>query len=510
MVSHLSQRPLTLMISAIGGEGGGVLANWIVAAARHSNLYVQATSIPGVAQRTGATVYYLEIFPISLDELGGRRPVLGIYPGVGDVDTMIASEFAEAGRAIANGFITPDRTTLITSMHRVYSIGEKSDPTDGRMDDQMVLSAVRKRAARILMDDFKSLAEDSGVSLNAILLGVFAAQCSLIKEESFRVAINNSAVAVEANLRGFEIGLSHRFADEISVDEPKNAMHKRVSKKGDPGLEIRARKMFPKDLAEIVIEGAYRLSAYQSPSYGTLYIDRLEKLFDQETELGGAGAVTFEAARHLAVRMSYEDIIRVAQLKIDPGRMARIRREVGVTPDQPVSVYDYFKPGPREFCDILPLPIGRLLCSLGSDAHWERYFQWGLRLRSTNISGFLLLRFLSAMRVLRPISFGYAECQKSVTQYLADIKKACAISLEFGFEVAACGGLKRGYGNTAQRSAAKERDLRAAIIGPVLEGKISSKLGCDALANARLVAAKDPDGNRLERLLKSIYLVSEA
>ena len=50
-------RPITLLIAAMGGEGGGVLTSWIVAAARKAGFPVQATSIPGVAQRTGATSY---------------------------------------------------------------------------------------------------------------------------------------------------------------------------------------------------------------------------------------------------------------------------------------------------------------------------------------------------------------------------------------------------------------------------------------------------------------------
>ena len=50
-------RPLTILIAALGGEGGGVLTDWIVAAAASQNFPVQSTSIPGVAQRTGATTY---------------------------------------------------------------------------------------------------------------------------------------------------------------------------------------------------------------------------------------------------------------------------------------------------------------------------------------------------------------------------------------------------------------------------------------------------------------------
>jgi indolepyruvate ferredoxin oxidoreductase beta subunit len=47
--------PVKLLIAALGGEGGGVLTDWIVRAATLAGYPVQSTSIPGVAQRTGAT-----------------------------------------------------------------------------------------------------------------------------------------------------------------------------------------------------------------------------------------------------------------------------------------------------------------------------------------------------------------------------------------------------------------------------------------------------------------------
>ena len=125
-------RPVTLLIAALGGEGGGVLTDWIVSAAEHLGLPVQSTSIPGVAQRTGATTYYIEMFPTPYSELGGRRPVLALSPGVGDVDVVIASELLEAGRAIAMGFVTADRTLLLSSTSRVYLTVEKMQMGDGR------------------------------------------------------------------------------------------------------------------------------------------------------------------------------------------------------------------------------------------------------------------------------------------------------------------------------------------------------------------------------------------
>ncbi len=123
-----------------------MLTDWIVSAAEQCGLPVQSTSIPGVAQRTGATTYYVEIFPVPLADLGGKRPVLALSPGVGDVDVVVASELLEAGRAISNGFVTADRTLLISSTSRVYLTVEKMQMADGRYDSERLIKAVGQNA----------------------------------------------------------------------------------------------------------------------------------------------------------------------------------------------------------------------------------------------------------------------------------------------------------------------------------------------------------------------------
>src|SRR2546423_1822609 len=109
------QRPISIAILAMGGEGGGVLADWIVDLAESNHYIAQLTSVPGVAQRTGATIYYLEIYPRAGVIDAAHEPVLALMPTPGDVNVVIASELMEAGRAIQRGLITPDRTTLIAS-----------------------------------------------------------------------------------------------------------------------------------------------------------------------------------------------------------------------------------------------------------------------------------------------------------------------------------------------------------------------------------------------------------
>ena len=125
-------KTLSILITALGGEGGGTLMNWILDCARKENFFVQGTSIPGVAQRTGSTSYYLEICDQNFEK--GKEPVLSLYPKPGRVDVVIASELLEAARVIEKGYVNPDKTLLITSSSRTYTNLEKSHLADGRFN----------------------------------------------------------------------------------------------------------------------------------------------------------------------------------------------------------------------------------------------------------------------------------------------------------------------------------------------------------------------------------------
>src|SRR6201989_1483618 len=85
-------KAITIAILAMGGEGGGVLADWIVDLAEHEGYPAQTTSVPGVAQRTRGTIYYVELHPHAVDVHDrAHEPVLSLVPTPGDVDIVIAS-----------------------------------------------------------------------------------------------------------------------------------------------------------------------------------------------------------------------------------------------------------------------------------------------------------------------------------------------------------------------------------------------------------------------------------
>ena len=56
-------RPISIAMVALGGQGGGVLTGWLVETAEKNGYIAQSTYVAGVAQRTGSTVYCVEMFP---------------------------------------------------------------------------------------------------------------------------------------------------------------------------------------------------------------------------------------------------------------------------------------------------------------------------------------------------------------------------------------------------------------------------------------------------------------
>ena len=485
-------RPFTLVIAALGGEGGGVLTDWIVSAAEHCGLPVQSTSIPGVAQRTGATTYYVEIFPVPLAELGGRRPVLALSPGVGDVDLVIASELLEAGRAIANGFVTPDRTLLIASTSRVYLTVEKMQMSDGRHDSERLLKAVEQNAKEHLLFDMEAAAKQAGAIVNSVMLGAIAGSGRMpIRVEAFEAAIKADGKAVESNLRGFRVGLD-AASNQLPAGLPRSG--KRSAKPTVANLEAEAATL-PTPAREIVIEGVRRLVTYQDASYARLYLDRLKPFTDPK--------LLAETARHLAVRMSFEDVIRVAEAKIDPARFRRIEGEIGAK-DQPYVITEFLKPGIEELCQVLPPRLARAIIAHADKRGWLGTVYFGMELKTTTLWGYLRFWLLAKLHRWRPKSWRYAEEQALIEAWLARVAAAAKLSPELALEVAECARLIKGYGDTWKRGAGNYATIEARVMTPVLEGRIGVRAGIDAIASARTAALLDPEGESLAKALAAI------
>lgn len=485
-------RPLCILIAALGGEGGGVLSDWLIKAAMIRGLPVQGTSIPGVAQRTGATTYYLEIFPTPLAELGERRPVMALYPGPGHIDLMIASELLEVGRALENGYVSPDRTVLIGSTHRIYAMAEKTAMADERYDAATIVTAAERLAKRALLADLARLAQDNDTAINAVLLGVIAGSGVLpIPSDDFAAAVRRSGIAVEANLRGFQAGLTVSGPDGVTEDAPAAA----AVPPPEPQLQA-----FPAASRSLLGEGRKRLADYQDGDYARLYLQRLEGI--AELDLAERGyALTVETARYLALWMSYEDVIRVADLKTRAQRFQRVRREVGAKPHEPLHIHEVLKPGVEEIAAVLPARLGETLSNWAERR--KRRWHFAMRIKSHTVFGFSRLWLLARLKPWRRRSYRYRQEQALIERWLDAIRRSAGADYDLALAVAECANLNKGYGETFARGRGHFLRLLEQLIEPALAGDASE----EAAARLRLAyraALADPQGLELGKTLDAV------
>ncbi len=416
----MEPRAITIAILAMGGEGGGVLADWIVDLAEHNGYFAQTTSVPGVAQRTGSTIYYLELFPEAAMRAAGKRPVLALMPVPGEVDIVIASELMEAGRAVQRGLVTADRTTLIASTHRVYSMTERTAIGDGRVDAAALLEGARSAARQFVSADFAAIARDAGSVISAALFGALAVTRALPFEPGqFEEAIRRGGVGVEASLRAFSAG----------------------------GL-AEIPRVAPAPLPDLVDAAVERLTEYQDRRYADEYLELLKPIRAADRD----GELLRETARYLALWMSYEDAIRVADLKIRGSRFDRVHREVRASPGQIVRIYEYLHPGIEEFTDILPAGLGRwLLRSRWARRCVERFAGRGKVVETTSLHGFLQLYFLAGLRSWRRRSLRFEREGSRIREWLALLPELAAENYALACEVAQIPRLLKGYGETHVR-----------------------------------------------------------
>jgi indolepyruvate ferredoxin oxidoreductase beta subunit len=488
---------MTVAILALGGQGGGVLSDWLIAVGEGNGYYVQATSVQGVAQRTGTTVYYLEFVPEeAIPE--GLQPMLALMPAPGDVDIVIASELMEAGRAILRGFVTRGRTALITSTHRIYAISEKSATSGGLADSSKVLDAARQNAKSLVAFDMDAATARTGSAISAVMLGAIAGADALsFSRSQYEDAIRSSGIAVDANLSGFAAGFDAAQQGPLVAPEAKLFELLEPTSKDGQFLRERVVSELPAPVQPMALEGVRRLMDYQDADYAALYLDRLAAIKALDI---ADWILTCETARALAVWMSYEDVMRVAQQKVRRARMDKVRAEVNAQPGQILQVTEYLHPRWQELCDTLPAGLGRhLLHSTALRRLFAPIIEKGRHVRTTGIGWFLMLNVLASRRNKRRGTLRYQQENARIETWLATIAEAASSDRIAALEVAKCQNLIKGYGATHERGLQKF----AAIMNAYrkLHGASGS---AQILRSLRDAASKDEDGLSLERALEAI------
>ena len=545
-------QPLKIAIMAMGGEGGGVLADWIVDLGEANGYLAQTTSVPGVAQRTGATIYYVELYPERQADLDGGTPVLALMPLPGDVDVVLASELMECGRAVQRGLVTPDRTTLIASTHRVYSITEKSALGDGRVDSDALLAHASAAAKRFVRFDMAEAAEQTGSVISAVLFGALSGTGVLpFSRAQFEATIARGGVGVGPSLKAFATAYahaagvetepvpppSHEHGDTVAApsaaaldgtaDAPPapsgrsaSAMNPLQTASGQPAtsshgasatgragesrpaaLDARVRALleridsgFPQAARTLLREGVRRLIDYQDPDYASLYLDRMARI--AALPRGADDRLVSEAARHLALWMSYEDTARVAALKIRGSRFERVKSEVRAGDDQVLAIDEYLHPRLQEICETLPASIGRWLERPGWPRRLvERFTRRGRIVTTSSLRGYLMLSTVAGMKRWRRSTSRYATEHAAMVDWLERIAETAALNPELAVEVAQCQRLVKGYSDTHERGVRNFDAVMAAV------QRAGATLAPATLRELREAALADEHGVKLRATL---------
>jgi indolepyruvate ferredoxin oxidoreductase, beta subunit len=499
-------RPLSIAVLAMGGQGGGVLVDWIVALAESQDWIAQSTSVPGVAQRTGATIYYVEMIPA---RPSGPYPVLSLMPVPGDVDIVVGAELMEAGRAIQRGLVTPDKTTLITSSHRSFAVQEKLVPGDGIGDSAKVYEAAETAAKRFVAFDMAVLADGTGSAISAVLFGALAGTGALpFGREAYEATIRAAGIGVEPSLRAFAAGFERTAADAASATRPEPPKPALAGKRypllapvGDAAFDAlvaRASTTFPAPLHGMIAAGLRKVVDFQDVGYGREYLDLVAGFL--RLERGGDSALTRAAAKHIAVAMAYDDVIRVADLKTRASRFERVRSEVSANPDQLVYTTEFMHPRMEEVVGTLPAGLGHWLESKpGLSKTLDRLVNRGRRVQTGTIRWFLPLYLLGGLKRFRRGTLRHAREVSHRDAWLDLARKTAAKDYDLAVAILEARRLVKGYSDTHARGTSKFDKVIA--VAPRLAGRADAAQWLRRLVKAALA---DEEGKALDGALATV------
>jgi indolepyruvate ferredoxin oxidoreductase beta subunit len=500
----MKTKPITLLVGALGGEGGGVLTEWLVETARHAGYAAQATSIPGVAQRTGATTYYVEVFPVPMAELGGKRPVFSLNPVPGALDALLSSELLETARQVGNGLASPDRTLVISSSARALTTMERMQMGDGRVEAGDLMKVVQQFSKVHHVFDMNAVAREAGTVVSAVLLGAIAGSGLFpFQREDYEAVVKSGGKGADASLRGFAKAFDIVAKGKQQQDFLAQVLTPQAAAQPTaPPAAPDAARFFPPQVQEMFGLGYARLLEYQGKSYADLYVKRLQSVLEAESDADPQGmhgyAITKEMARWLALWMAFDDIVRVADLKSRASRWTRVQGEVKAGDADLLKVYDHFKPGVPEFAAMLPQGLAAQI--VGWDrrrvARGRQSWSLPLKIGTHSVFGMLALRTLAGMKWMRPRGSRFALEQQMIEQWLQGVVQGTQRLWELGHEIALCGRLIKGYGSTNERG--KENLLH--VLDHLAKGGVPADAAA-AVHAARDAALADDAGKALDATL---------
>ena len=187
---------IDIKLCGVGGQGILSIATVLGEAATAAGLQLKQAEVHGMSQRGGDVQSNLRL---------STEPIWSDLIPRGGADLILSMEPMEALRYLP--YLAPDGA-VVSSGKPLVNIPNYPDET--------ALLAELDALPHVVRLDIEAVARESGQpkSANMVLLGMAAPYIGLLPEDSLRGAIarvfsRKGEAVVEANLKAFELGLSH-------------------------------------------------------------------------------------------------------------------------------------------------------------------------------------------------------------------------------------------------------------------------------------------------------------
>ena len=247
----------------------------------------------------------------------------------------------------------------------------------------------------------------------------------------------------------------------------------------------------PEGVAPIVSEGIRLLIDYQGPSYAQLYVDRLRRFVGRsDVDAGMFG----EIARLMAARMSYEDPIRIAQLKLAANAAASSDLQPKI---------DVRKFRVDELVGALPAIVAEPVLDVLDWADWT-HKPVSIRFSAVSRWGVRRLKIEAALRRWRLFSVRYTKERAWVERWLHMIARSLTKQPQAAPAIVQTANMIQGYGSVYRHGLADWHAIIDGLVKPTFDGVLPLSNLAGAIAEARAAVMPDPRQVALKRKIAEI------
>jgi hypothetical protein len=249
----------------------------------------------------------------------------------------------------------------------------------------------------------------------------------------------------------------------------------------------------PAGAAAVVSEGIHLLMDYQGPGYAQLYVDRLRRFVGRQ---GVDDAMIGEIARLMAMRMSYDDPIRIAQMKL--GEYAEAPGVPGIPSSDDVRQFRL-----DELVGALPATVAEPVLDTLEYVGWV-HKPVSIRFSTANKWGLRRLKIEAALRRWRLFSVRYGNERAWVERWLHMIDRSLTKQPAAAPEILQTATMVQGYGDAYRQGLADWHLIIDGLAKPTFDGVLPLADLAGAVAEARAAALPDPRQAALKRRIAEI------